>query len=431
MSVSYENILGMFMESQHWPPDVMLDFQRSQLDQLLRHARANVPFYKTRLDCMFRKDDSIDWERWNDIPIVTREDLRDHRDEMQAQLLPPGHGKISTASSSGSTGVPITVSFPRIAFTAGQAAWQRMYRAHGFDAFKRRAQFKLILPNGSLPGAEPYDDSSATAQHKDFYIDRRALPEEKLAQLARCKIDLLIDTPISLEILARVNLMQRAPLRFQGAEGIGMGFTDIQRRLIMESFGARCLSPYSSKEGALMASECPVSHWFHVTAETLLLECLDQNGKHVQTGEAGRAVITPFFYSAQPLIRYDQGDIIVPGPACPCGCTLPTIKTIEGRSDPIFRFPGREAAITGLDFEALRQDLNAIASQIAQVGPFNLEVRYVAASHASQEGMSSYTNRLRDCIGQDISLTFKRVESIPFNAGEKQQRMVREFRSEQ
>jgi phenylacetate-CoA ligase len=161
----------------------------------------------------------------------------------------------------------------------------------------------------------------------------------------------------------------------------------------------------------------------------LLLECLDQNGKHVQTGEKGRSIITPFFYSAQPLIRYDQGDIIVPGPACPCGCTLPTLKSIEGRSDPIFRFPGREAAITGLDFEALRNDLNAIASQIAQVGPFNLEVRYVAASHASQEGMSNYTNRVCDCIGQDISLTFKQVESIPFNAGEKQQRMVREYQS--
>ncbi len=32
----------------------MWAFQSSQLEQLLRHARANVPFYKTRLDCLFR-----------------------------------------------------------------------------------------------------------------------------------------------------------------------------------------------------------------------------------------------------------------------------------------------------------------------------------------------------------------------------------------
>jgi phenylacetate-CoA ligase len=425
--ITYEQILEMLMDSQYWPRADMLAFQRSQLGQLLRHAKANVPFYEKRLDCVFGKDGSINWERWDEIPILTREDLRDHRDAMQARVIPPGHGRVSTASSSGSTGVPITVSFPKIAILAGRAAWHRMFRAHGFDTLRRMAEFKLKLPNGQLPGPEPLELRSLDSDVKHIYIDRRASTEDKLAQLKRSRIDFLADTPNSLEILARTNLMQAEPLKFEGALGIGMGFSDIQRKLIAESFGARSVSPYSSKEATLIAAECPVSQWFHVSAELLHLECLDHNGKHVRIGQKGRAIITPFFFTSQPLIRYDQGDIIVPAGACPCGCALPTIKSIEGRSDPIFDFPGRKTAIVGLDFEALRQDLDAIATQIAQVGSFNLEIRYVASHTASSEGMSRFIGRVQDAVGQDISFTFKQVPSIPFNAGGKQQRMVREY----
>ena len=72
-----QRIYEMLMESQFWPPAKMLEFQRSQLAQLLRHAKATVPFYKTRLDPLFEKNDDINWDRWHEIPIVTRADLRD------------------------------------------------------------------------------------------------------------------------------------------------------------------------------------------------------------------------------------------------------------------------------------------------------------------------------------------------------------------
>ena len=79
MSEAQKKIFGMLMESQYWPPEQMLAFQRSQLMQLLRHARRNVPFYKNRLNPVFNKNDEIDWDRWHEIPIVSRADLRPQR----------------------------------------------------------------------------------------------------------------------------------------------------------------------------------------------------------------------------------------------------------------------------------------------------------------------------------------------------------------
>ena len=92
MNAFQKQILEMLMESQYWPPDQMLAYQRSQLGQLLHHARAQVPFYKSSLDPVFRRNGDIDWSRWHEIPIVTRADLRDKRNEMLAATLPPGHG---------------------------------------------------------------------------------------------------------------------------------------------------------------------------------------------------------------------------------------------------------------------------------------------------------------------------------------------------
>ena len=79
----------MLMESQFWPPEQMRAFQLTQLAQLLRFAKATVPFYETRLDVVFRRDGEIDWDRWREIPIVTRMDVRDRHDEMQTSALPP------------------------------------------------------------------------------------------------------------------------------------------------------------------------------------------------------------------------------------------------------------------------------------------------------------------------------------------------------
>ena len=68
----------MLMESQWWSADELRNYQRSQLSQLLRHAKKNVPFYEHRLDAVVKPNGDIDWDRWGEIPIVRRQDLAKH-----------------------------------------------------------------------------------------------------------------------------------------------------------------------------------------------------------------------------------------------------------------------------------------------------------------------------------------------------------------
>lgn len=107
--VTGERIFKMLMESQYWSPTEMPAYHRSQLEQLLRHAKASVPFYETRLDCLFRHDGTIDWSRWKEVPMLTRTDLRDNGSSLKSVAPPPHHGGPHITHTSGSSGIPVSI----------------------------------------------------------------------------------------------------------------------------------------------------------------------------------------------------------------------------------------------------------------------------------------------------------------------------------
>lgn len=430
-----QHILEMLMQSQYWPPEQMLEFQRSQLSQLLRHAKATVPFYKTRLDAVFNGNGVIDWGRWNEIPIVTRADLRDRREEMLTAALPLGHGATKNFSTSGTTGVPITITVPSLMSAVNKAAWKRFFRLQDINNRKRIAEFKVNLANGMPISGECAFNVGGRVVQTDIdpggqcgvVISRRLLPSHKLDVLQSLNVSYLTDTSTAIEILAHENLRRKPALQFEAVIGISMGISDEQRLLNRQSFNARTVSAYSSKEGALMAVQCGETPHFHVCSETVLLEVLDERNTPCAIGQPGRVVITPFFQTAQPLIRYEQGDVVTLGDACTCKSLLPVIARIDGRQDAILRFPDRDVSATGFDQGVARLLHKATAYQLAQVGPLNIEVRYMCHEDFFAREIETIVAHLKTVLHPDLQVTFKRVVDIPFNSGGKQQRIVREF----
>lgn len=423
---SDDDIRAMLDESLYWDEPAWAAYHQSQLSQLLAHARANCAFYQRRLDSMFLADGAIAWEKWQELPIVTRADLRGRADEMRAGRFPRRHGNICVASSSGSTGVPITIHTTQLAMDVARLAWGRFHRLHNLLPMHDLAEFKAYLPDGRVMEGSTLPVVNNGVEQT--YINRNLSTEAKLRLLREVGCRVLIDTVNHTEVLAHENLRAASPVRLGTVIGIGMGFTPEQRKLIMESFGARCLSPYSSKEGTFMAFQCPHDErHFHVNAELVYLEVLDGAGNQVREGESGRCVITPLFNSAQPLIRYDHGDFVRLGGPCSCGIALPALAAIIGRSDAIFRFPGKHVALTRFDDVMVQKILQADAYQFAQIAPMHIEVRYVSKSDAIVADQDKVAEHLRHMLQFDVPVSFSRVDAIPFNAGGKQQRIVCEL----
>lgn len=421
----------MLMESQYWLPETMLAYQRSQLSQLLRHARANVPFYEKRLDAVFTATGDINWDRWSEIPIVTRADMAERRESMLAREVPKGHGYSGTNSSSGSSGIPIQITNNRLTVLAANANRWRSHRWHNLDwsqvyAARDGVSDKAAWPSGELigPWGPPWETNAAAG--RAFRLSRMASLEQSLDFITRTGAAYFSTGPKTLHAMAleAERLGMKVALDCVLVHGEGMDAADAAA--IRRAFGARTLEHYSSKEAGQMAYPCPDAPGFHINAESVLVEIVDESGNATPAGSTGRVVVTPFYSTAQPLIRYDQGDLAMAGRPCGCGRGLPHISSIEGRRTVIFTHPdGRSVA--KLLPETARQALRCTFWQIAQVGPLAFEIRYVPGRDDDPADEKAAEDIFRRQYFDDVELAFVATAHIPLTDAGKHVEYVNEW----
>lgn len=421
--VTADDIFQMLMESLSWTPSTLQDFQRSQLQQLLRHAREQVPFYKTRLDCVFRSDGTINWDRWTEIPILTRADLRDKGKQLLAKKLPPAHGNVTSFKSSGSTGVPIKVTTTSLANTVNNALWSRFYSLNGGASGGPHVKFWFTKP-GNIKFKErwvwPHRQTSNV-----IYANRNLPVSEQLEILSEIGAETFSEFSTTLVHMAHENLRRKAPIKLRMVIPYGMGLTASDRELLGQSFGAKVLLPYSSKEGGLMAFHVLPDTRYIVNAEFLLVEFLpapDQADNNLK-----RMIITPLFNAALPMIRYEQGDLVELAHQTFGDSPLPIINRIVGRSDDYFFLNGKEVPVVGLQDDTMNKLLQAKAYQLAQVGNNAVELRYVRSGLLTPAAKSAVTKHLRIKLQQTFDVIYVKLKTIPANAGGKQQRFKREW----
>jgi len=406
------------MESLTWDKPRLLAFQRSQLEQLLRHAKAQVPFYKDRLDVLFRSDGSIDWTRWTDVPILTRADLRDHGKALIAKSLPPGHGETAEFQSSGSTGVPMKVTTTSLSDAVNQALWMRVYALNGIRDIGPEIKFWF-----SKPGNKPFHERFHIAPDGVIYGNRKLSPREQLSVIAETGARKLSEFTTTMVHLAQENLQRKKPVRLDLVLPYGMGMTTSEHDLIASSFGAKVLSPYSSKEGGLIGFPLLPERSYVVCADALIPEFLPAQDGNGLT----RMVITPLFNAAQPLIRYDQGDLVDVSEDTFRGNAFPVIRRIAGRADDYFLLKGMRVPVVGLYEDVLIKHLRARAFQIAQTGDNAVEVRYVASRILPPARKAALTRHLREKLKQTFSVHYAKCKELPASAGGKQKRYKREW----
>jgi phenylacetate-coenzyme A ligase PaaK-like adenylate-forming protein len=128
----------------------------------------------------------------------------------------------------------------------------------------------------------------------------------------------------------------------------------LQRQRMRQAWSVEPLEQYGLSEAGLIASRCGVGN-FHIHADTVVLEMLDQDGGPAREGQrCARTLLTRLFGPVQPIIRYELGDLIVVGPRrCPCGAPFPTIASIAGRMKPQMWFGAQAGGLLALSAYAL------------------------------------------------------------------------------
>lgn len=183
---------------------------------------------------------------------------------------------------------------------------------------------------------------------------------------------------------------------------------------------------YSAVEAGYLALQCPQHEHHHVQAESVFVEAIAEDGRACGPGETGRAVVTPMFNFAKPLIRYELGDFIEPGGRCPCGRGLPVLARILGRVRNMVTLPSGERFWPQLSALRYADVLPVRQHQIAQVAPDRLEVRLVADRRGTPAEEAQLREIIVKKIGYPFAIGFAYPEAIPRGRGGK----FEQFKSE-
>ncbi len=410
--------------TQFMAPERLVAYQRGLLEPLVRHARMQVPFYRDsgRLDPLFARGDVIDWDRWSEIPVLTRGEVQRAGDQLRAAALGPEHGGVFQVSTSGSTGEPVTVAHSQLSrCVAWIAVLLRDYERHGIDATRRLvhlapqdpASFDLAGAPRSASWYPEFAELGLDGERFDI-ADTRPIRDITEAILA-LRPDYLRVQPIVLELLCAHDDQRRlGALGLRAITAVGEHLSSVAKANAERHFGCRVLDHYGSNECGRMASTCAICGRYHVHAEAAVVEVIDQAGAVTPPGEVGRVIVTPLYNYAMPLIRYDHVDQARVGRPGKCPITLPVLDEVFGKERTPFVFPGGIVIRPTLPVGRVVELIGASAYQVAQVAPDRCEFRFVPGDRSEAAlRFDEMTALLRILWWERLEVTYRAVSELP------------------
>lgn len=427
-------VLGQLEDSQWWPEDRLRAMQSHQVGHLLDHAFRSVPYYRKRLRAAgFQEGRPVTPELWARIPLLTRRDLQQSRRDLDSQQLPKGHGPSHEITTSGSTGMPVTVLGTAVTrffwtiFTVRDCLWHKRDVTASIASIRNVKSGGAAYPDGiERPDWGPtFKPLFATGTGALLNI---ATPvEQQIEWLTRRKAGYLVTFPSNLEAL--LDHSEAAGITLPGLLGI-QTLAEVLPPRVREAcrrvWNVPVADVYSSEELGNIALQCPDHEHHHVQAENVLVEVLDDAGRGCAPGQVGKVVVTQLHNFATPMIRYDIGDYAEVGGPCPCGRGLPVLKHIMGRVRNMLTLPSGERlwpsfGDTGYtDIAPIRQ------FQFVQKTPGDLEMRLVADRPLTASEEEQLKNLVDSRMGHPFALTLTYHDEIARSAGGK----FEDFKSE-
>ena len=384
-----------------------------------------------------RNGDAIDWDRWSEIPLLTRKEVQQAGSSLRSELVPGEHGKSFPLTTSGSTSEPVTVWHTQLSNPRVRAAVVvRNLERQGIDPSQRLAmlypftpdQFDTTRARRHPGGYDGHSEPGLTGERFDLAETRPA--GELIDELVAIRPKFLRVRPVVLELLCAYDSDRRlADLDIAVVFSVSEHLPPEVNRDVAEHLGCWIVDVYGSVECGRMANSCPECGRFHVEAETVFVEVNGENGMLADVGDTGWVVATPLYNYAMPLIRYDHADRAVVGPLDGCSITLPTLQAVLGKERATFVLPGGVVIQPTVPPTAAVKYLGAQAFQVAQVAEDRCEFRIVPGRLAPSEmNFDEMTRLLRSMWWSGLQIDYRIVSELPRKSARgKVAAVVREF----
>ena len=402
------------MEKSQWfKPEQIEALQVENLRRFLSSTEQHVPCYRelfAKLD--FVPSDVTCLEDIQQLPLTDKSFIRSNLEKLKADNAVG----LSRFNTGGSSGEPLIFYIGKNRVSHDVAAKWRATRWWGVDI----GDPEVVVWGSPIE----LGTQDRVRQLRDGILRTRLLPA---FEMSKEKLDSFIRTIRSLrpKMLfgypsALAHIASHAEQ--QGIQmddlGIKVAFVtsercyDHQRGKIQAIFGCPVANGYGGRDAGFIAHQC-AEGGMHITAEDIIVEIVDKEGKVLPKGKSGEIVVTHMATQDFPFIRYRTGDIGSLSPeVCSCGRGLPLLKEIEGRStDFVIAHDG--TILHGLALIYVLRDLVGVkAFKIIQESLERTSVQIVKEEDYELDSELHIQAEFKKRLGENVEIHVEYIEEI-------------------
>jgi len=408
-------------------PERIRTVQNARLQYLLRHCAGNIKYYQELF-----KQEGIDPERIRTahdlarVPFLTKDELRGRFWDFLPRNLPA----CRVSRTSGSTGIPVCIFADWSSRRHNSAAVIRFRKAVGIPLVGRPF---LTLLNTDKDPPRPPQWTFLQGIHQQYffnpYLQSPGNIEYAEGLSVRLKRPILTGITSSVRVLAQgvrhgVFPSFRPALATTGGEMLLPQVRD----LIETTFGVKVIDVYACSEARDIAWQCMQTRGYHINADNLIVEIVDGD-RPARAGEIGEVVVTDLNRYVMPIIRYKNGDLArLAEDQCPCGCRLPLMAEIIGRTGENIILPNGRSVLWN-QLKGLMNHPHIRQFRLIQEQNGEFVVRYVPEEGANIERLDHLLlGRFRALIGDAVRIRLEKTASIPPDASGKSRLVVSRYR---
>jgi phenylacetate-CoA ligase len=397
--------------SQWWPYAQLQEYRLARLRDMLGYVGRHVPYYRTMFQQIgFDPAGMASLDDLRRLPLLTKALIRDN--DLKSEIA----GPLKRYNTGGSSGEPLIfyMGLDRISHDVA-AKWRatRWWRVDIGDPeivvwgspIELGAQDRLRLVRDKLLRTKLLPAFEMSPAKLDGFI----------REIRSFRPRMLFGYPSALAHIAR-----HARESGQRLDDIGIHVAfvtserlyDEQRDLIAAAFGCGVANGYGGRDAGFIAHECP---WggMHISAEDIIVEIVDAEGRVLPAGEEGEIVVTHMATGDFPFIRYRTGDVgILDEEECECGRRLPMLKDIRGRTTD-FVVAADGTVMHGLALIYIVRDLPGVKQfKIVQESLELTRVQLVTDEHFEAESIATIKQGFNSRLGPEVDIPVDLVSEI-------------------
>lgn len=374
--------------------DINGNLQREKLNEILRYASSEIPFYK-----------NIDASNIQNFPVMNKSIYNENKTAVINSKYDVS--KLHFTSTSGSSGVPFKTYQDSNKVKRNRADLLSLFSDFGFEvgekyvfirswvSLYKLSKYKMLKQNFIAVDVNTFDETKKEELRQLLRKDRKI---KAIISYGSALTDFVDYLEKKGEDFSNLNL------KFISSSSDALKIET--KKKLEKMFDCPVTNRYSNEECGIMGNSKAGTTVITLNTSSYYFELLAlESDTPVKAGEIGRIVVTDLYNKAMPIIRYDLGDL---GISSEEGNCIKHLVSLEGRMDDVIH-NDKGIVISAATLSTYMQAYDYVERyQLVENKDDSLTLLIVSPKDDFDELLS----QLKKIFGEKRHIAIKKVEEI-------------------